>query len=460
MADDPFSIRDFGASFQEFMQHVTANAPEHESPFLASLSKHFGADPRKLPVVSEQFELAEHVNLQFAIDQLLGEGGREHSLVGVNDSQSYRGVNFSEMLAPHHGGEAPVEYINLPASEDQVKACVQRGLYLISGDHRSAVLMRGANDFSYYRRLAVDVMSETKEGAEALLRAIRRNMRASNVYRGHVVSLAIDESHTLQVHFHTLPKVEREQIILPDGLLDRIERQTIGFARVADKLREAGRHLKRGLLLHGAPGTGKTLTAMYLAGQMKERTVLLLTGRGLGLIGASCRMARALQPATVILEDVDLVAEERTRPGQACNALLFELLNEMDGLADDADILFILTSNRPDILEPALSARPGRIDQAVEIPLPDSASRRRLFALYAQKLNLQLTDLERFVRRTEGVSAAFIRELLRRAALIAADDEGAEIVVRDRHMDEALHELFVAGGPLTRSLLGARGTES
>ena len=82
-----------------------------------------------------------------------------------------------------------------------------------------------------------------------------------------------------------------------------------------------------------------------------------------------------------MLEDVDLIAEERTRQGSGCTTLLFELLNQMDGLADDADILFVLTTNRPDLLEPALAARPGRIDQAIEVPLPDADCRRRLFEL-------------------------------------------------------------------------------
>src|SRR5207244_13357578 len=109
-----------------------------------------------------------------------------------------------------------------------------------------------------------------------------------------------------------------------------------------------GRHLKRGLLVHGAPGTGKTLTAMYLAGEISGRTVLLLTGRGLGLIEQSCALARTLQPSIIILEDVDLVAEERTRREAGCaQALLFDLLNQMDGFADDADVLFLLTTNRP-----------------------------------------------------------------------------------------------------------------
>jgi len=160
----------------------------------------------------------------------------------------------------------------------------------------------------------------------------------------------------------------------------------------------------------------------------------------------------------VILEDVDLVAEERTRrPAGCAGPLLFELLNEMDGLADDVDVLFLLTTNRADLLEPALAARPGRIDQAFEIPLPDAGCRRRLCELYGKGLKLQLSGWDRLVERTKGASAAFIRELMRKAALFAADD-GHDMAVEDRHLDEALHELVVHGGDLTKSLLGFRST--
>jgi ATP-dependent 26S proteasome regulatory subunit len=163
-----------------------------------------------------------------------------------------------------------------------------------------------------------------------------------------------------------------------------------------------------------------------------------------------------LAPATVILEDVDLIGTERHMQTVDANALLFELLNQMDGLADDADILFLLTTNRPDILEPALASRPGRIDQAIEVPPPDAACRRRLLELYSRGLRLELTALDRLIERTEGVSGAFIRELLRKAAVFAAEDDGeSPLVVRDSHLEEALAELLVAGGPLTQSLLGA-----
>ena len=260
---------------------------------------------------------------------------------------------------------------------------------------------------------------------------------------------------SLAIKFHHLAKVERKNIILPDGLLERIERQTIGFSKHGQKLLAAGRHLKHGMLLYGAPGTGKTLTAMYLASEMTDRTIILLTGRGLGTVERSCALAQTLQPSTIILEDVDLVAEERARTAGGSSPLLFELLNEMDGLRDDADVLFLLTTNRPDVLEPALAARPGRIDQAFEMPLPDDFCRRRLFILYSAGLTMEINDSNRFIQKTDGASPAFIRELFRRAALFAACD-GEELVVKDKHLEEALYELTVQGGELTKSLLGFR----
>jgi len=141
-------------------------------------------------------------------------------------------------------------------------------------------------------------------------------------------------------------------------------------------------------------------------------------------------------------------------PGVQTQPLLFELLNEMDGLRDDVDVLFVLTTNRPDILEPALATRPGRVDLAVPLPLPDADARRKLFALYARGLRLEVADLDRFIARSEGASPAYIKELLRKAALFGAiDGNGAGVRVTDKHLDQAIDEL-TEGGRLAERIAG------
>jgi hypothetical protein len=454
MPDDNPELVAFASTFKRFLDDVIESVPRPPPEFAKALEDHLGQDPTKLPVLTETLQPYQHADLQAALDAFLATGGRTFRLEGVTSEESHGdAVNLPALLSNPSLKRGPVQYAHVASAPDASVACVQRGLFLVGeGERPFVLLVHGRNDWK--REVVLEVMAPSASDAERVLAEIRVHMRARSVYRGKVLSLGLTQYSELTVSHHRLPEIAPDQLILPTGLRERIERHTVVFAQRSAALAAAGRHLKRGILLHGPPGTGKTLTAMYLASRMPGRTVLLLSGRGLGLLEASCAMARALQPSTVIVEDVDLVAEERTRLNNCNTPLLFELLNQMDGIGEDADVLFILTTNRPDILEPALAARPGRVDQAIEVPLPDAECRRRLIELYARGLSLRVDRLDAVVERTAGASAAFMRELLRRAALIATD-EAERPVVEQRHLDEAIRELVITGGSLTRSLLGA-----
>ena len=151
------------------------------------------------------------------------------------------------------------------------------------------------------------------------------------------------------------------------------------------------------------------------------------------------------------------IARERSQmygPGQ--ESLLNNLLNEMDGLREDADVLFILTTNRPDQLEPALASRPGRIDQAIEFPLPDDEGRAKLATLYARGLDVPAPAMDLIVRRTEGASPAFVKELMRRAAQFQIEQR-AGAVLRQESVGSPVEEMvFYRGGP-DGELLGRPG---
>jgi ATP-dependent 26S proteasome regulatory subunit len=155
----------------------------------------------------------------------------------------------------------------------------------------------------------------------------------------------------------------------------------------------------------------------------------------------------------VVIEDVDLIARDRRAMGPCEESMLNELLNQMDGLKEDADILFVLTTNRPQDLEGALASRPGRVDQAIEVPLPDDTGRQKLIELYGRGLPLGEAVITEAVRRTNGVSAAFIKELMRRIVQTSiARDGGSTVVSGD--VGEALDDMLFAGGRLNVKLLG------
>ena len=429
---------------------------------LKRLAAHFAADPSELPVLERVFPKYDRPNLHQAIEAIAsGDGSGEWSGIVVKSEYSSPTLaKLSRQMSSVEFDQGPVEYVDETLPGDCRIACVKRGLRLLQHrGHPIALLLDEEPRYSGNPGLRLEVMADTREAAEDFLRRLEKDTRFGKVFRGGVLSLETDCFRNTAIKFHQLPQIPREDVILPDEVLRRIERHTVDFSAQAERLKAAGRHLKRGILFHGPPGTGKTFSAMYLACRMPDRTVFLLTGADMGIIQQAVAMARVLQPATIVLEDVDLIGTKRENQMVGANAVLFELLNQMDGLADDADLLFILTTNRPDVLEPALAARPGRIDQAIEIPLPDEDCRRRLIELYGKGLQLRVAHMEDLVRRIEGVSAAFIRELLRKAAVHSALESEGEIVVTDQHLAAALAELMVAGGPLTMSLLGAARKE-
>jgi SpoVK/Ycf46/Vps4 family AAA+-type ATPase len=142
------------------------------------------------------------------------------------------------------------------------------------------------------------------------------------------------------------------------------------------------------------------------------------------------------------------------RPGS--NPLLFEILNQIDSLGDDVDVVFILTTNRVEVLERALAERPGRVDEAVEIAAPDATGRERLLRLYGAGTGLSDLDLAAVVEQTEGLTATFLRETTRRAVIAAAlarPDE-TPIRVRQADLETAVAQLHTSRTQLTRALLG------
>lgn len=460
-------LADIGRLTRRFMQRAVAAARAEEGSVSRLLADHLGGQAAELPVAKRAWPAYDRVNVQVGLDTWLAEPGRTHRLIGLTD---YRHSEFglADLLqggARWGPGMGSVETEALAAGPGGLtRPCVQCGIYLADDAAGPAVLLlRGPEEHGMNDDVSVEVVCATPERAAQVVADIGQLTLEHNVFRGHVISFGgevfgLHRSGLLS--FLDRPDISRDQVILPPQVLDGIERQVLGVAKHASRLLASGQHLRRGVLLYGVPGTGKTHTVRYLLGKLPGVTVVVLSGGALGMISEACSVARALQPALVVVEDVDLIAEEREHH-RGTNPLLFQLLNEMDGLGSDIDVTFLLTTNRADLLEAALAARPGRVDHAAKLPVPDADARGRLLRLYQGRLDLDLADPDAVITRTDGVTASFIKELLRRAAIVSAEedqlsnaDSQAPIRITDVHLNAALDQLLDTSSALTQTLLG------
>src|SRR5262245_17242242 len=416
-----------------------------------AVNSHLGLHWKKATVLTRPMLNWERVNLFLALESLREETPDAHRIIGMGYFN-----DLTSALTQGASRNAPVEYAVRPTSLSTSVKVVMSGLYLLRPSRMApfAVMIS---------RAALEVMAATAEEAQAALDRILAEAQKRNVYRGQVLvveqagySPAADGERDFQIQFHDLPKVAREEIILPEEVLKVVERNVIGLLAHADVLRRAGRGTRHGVLFHGPPGVGKTLVTKYLARACPTYTVILLTGRQIRLVRESCILARLLQPALIVIEDVDLIAADRSQNFDT--TLLHDLMDEMDGLGPKADVIFLLTTNRPRILETALAARPGRVDQAVYFPLPDHDCRRRLFAHFSSGLDLSAVEIEPLLDRTDGASPAFIAELFRKAALLAAErgERSDPLKLTTADFTNAIRELVEFGGILTQQLLGYR----
>ncbi len=454
----PEQAREFAEAFRAFLHWVhDPGTGARENPVVARIRDFLGDDGAQHSVVSRRWSPFEHVNVQTALNGWLAEPGRDSVIEGIALPPHFGEIGLQQLLS---GTALPPLSLGAPALSDipngpgSTLACLQRAVLLIEDETgRYVVLVSGPDEHDPGIELEVAGLPVTS--AQRLLARIDELRVELNVYRGQLLAVGLSPMGGVMLNFADLPATDRADVVLPDAVLQRIERHALGVSTHRQALRRAGQHLKRGLLLYGPPGTGKTHTTRYLVGQMEGYTRLLLSGRSLHVVGSIAELARELEPAVIVLEDVDLVSEDRSF-GPGGNPVLFELLDAMDGAAPDADLLFLLTTNRADLLEPALAARPGRVDVAVQIDVPDAHARARLFDLYARGVPTQLTDDDRvsIVERTEGVTASFLKELLRRSVLEAVHEDAGLPAVTADHVNRALDDLLDSTQQVTRTLLG------
>lgn len=449
--DGPGDDRRLLADLRRLLEIVQRYDPEAGalSPLGQRIQAHLGIDVRAAPILTERVAAHRTVDFDIALDELAAGG----ELLGVRgQNREHEGLEsmLSNQWTRYDVGA--VDHALVASGPKRRRRVVAFGLRLLTFEGGPvAVLQRLANPQAGREQAGMQVLARDVAAGERFAAEVRRLMHERSVLRGQVLTLTPSGEYRAegQSVFVEREAIPAEDVILPEGVLATVRRHVLGIAEHREALLAAGRHLKRGVLLYGPPGTGKTLTVRHLIGAAEGTTVILLAGPAIGYIAEATDLARGLQPALVVLEDIDLVAMDRG--DFSPQPLLFAVLDALDGLDGDADVTFLMTTNRVDVLERALAQRPGRVDLAVDVPRPGPAERARLFALYARGLPIGEAAVRAAAERAEGTTASFAKELFRRAVLDAAI---AGRQVADDDLARALDAMLAGDAELTRSLLG------
>jgi cell division protease FtsH len=231
--------------------------------------------------------------------------------------------------------------------------------------------------------------------------------------------------------------------------------EVVAFLKEPDRYHALGARIPRGILLVGAPGTGKTLMARAVSGEAgvpffslsASEFVEMFVGVGASRVRDLFEQAKQAAPAIVFIDELDAVGRRRGAGLGTVNdereQTLNQLLVEMDGFDEHHNVIVLAATNRPDVLDPAL-LRPGRFDRQVTIMMPDRRGREGILRIHTRLLHLaQDVDLSILARTTTGLSGADLANLCNEAALAAARHNRWEVAMAD--FEEALDKILLGG---------------
>lgn len=208
----------------------------------------------------------------------------------------------------------------------------------------------------------------------------------------------------------------------------------------------------KGILLHGPPGTGKTMIAKAIANKTKSTFISLsgselvhkFIGEGAKVVKDLFKIAKEKSPTIIFIDELDSVASYRldssTGADREVNRTMTQLLVEMDGFHESDKIKIIAATNRLDILDKAI-LRPGRFDRIIEVGLPDDHERKEIFKIYLEKLPLGKYDLEDIVARTNTASGADIKLICKEAAIFAIRKKKTKVTQEE--LIESINKILI-----------------
>ena len=257
-----------------------------------------------------------------------------------------------------------------------------------------------------------------------------------------------------RIHPASLPKVTFEDVAGADEAKEEL-RETIDFLKDPARIQRLGGHMPKGVLLLGAPGTGKTLLARAVSGEAEvpffnisgSEFIELFVGVGAARVRDMFQQAREKAPCIIFIDELDAIGRSRGGPvtmggHDEREQTLNQLLTEMDGFDPSTGVVVMAATNRPEVLDKALM-RAGRFDRQIVVDKPDLQAREQILKLHASRLTLARdVDLAVVAQRTPGFVGADLANIANEAAILAVRHNHEAVTMADF---EAAIDRVVAG---------------
>jgi ATP-dependent 26S proteasome regulatory subunit len=227
----------------------------------------------------------------------------------------------------------------------------------------------------------------------------------------------------------------------------QLKKDVLDFLRLMPILSERGLPNSRGIILSGAPGTGKTMYAKSLAAEADTTTILISAEmiQQRHDVKSVFKLARRLSPALIIIEDIDTAGTVSRKFTD--HPILGEYLQAMDGMEDNNGVVILATTNHTENIDPAISDRPGRFDRIIEVPLPDKNQRKQIIQNLLRNMPTKVHSgkgIDRIASKSKGLSGAWIREVVQTAMIEMISEDRTEIEITD--LEEGLKDVLERRG--------------
>ena len=382
------------------------------------------------------------------IDRFLGQGKREHD-VGI--VPRYYGELFTwalkrymdkegwqvTQILGYHGQESV--YIDVNTDIDQRENLLMDGQILVKNGALRFIITVDIN-LRWRNSILVEGLAENKKNITEFVVGVITLAKEHNFYRGKKIEFAG------RLRFIDLKNRSWETVILDKNIKKEIKANTISFIKKKPLWEKYGISSRRGVLLAGEPGTGKTIICKALMAEANGITCINTSAYAMDAdeyLTELYELAEDLHPCLVFIEDIDLIGQNREEFGYQRGNALLSLLSVLDGIEEKKEIVTVATTNCLEMLDKAISQRPSRFDRIIKLNRPGFEHRRELVGRLCKRIPCDELLQEYIAHKTEGYTPAQVQEVIHCLVIENSSEESAPDSYNEHDIDYILSRINV-----------------